>query len=94
MGYYQNLHLNSNQWEKEVEVVPETDEKSSSYKKVEEYRINEPSQQFKKKAYLFIIFFLYPHGTSRVPHFKDTHVISGLHRSRKRRVFRLVSSLV
>jgi hypothetical protein len=80
MGYYQNLHLNSNQWEKEVEVVPETDGKSSSYKKVEEYRINEPSQQFKKKAYLFINFFLaylfinfflYPHGTSRVPHFKD-----------------------
>jgi hypothetical protein len=41
--------LNTNQWENEAEVNPRTDGKASSWKRVEEYRINKPSQQFKKK---------------------------------------------
>jgi hypothetical protein len=43
MRDYQNLHLNTNQWENEVEVVPKTDGKTRSWKRVEEYRINKPS---------------------------------------------------
>jgi hypothetical protein len=33
----------------EVEVVPRRDGKTSSWKRIEEYRVNKPSQQFKKK---------------------------------------------
>jgi hypothetical protein len=35
-------HLNTNQWENEIEVIPKRDGKTSSWKRVEEYRINKP----------------------------------------------------
>jgi hypothetical protein len=38
----------SKQWENEVE-VPKRDGQTSSRKRIEEYRINEPSHLFKKK---------------------------------------------
>jgi hypothetical protein len=49
MTDYQNCHLNTDQWENEVQVIPKRDGKTSSWKRVEEYRINKPSQQLKKK---------------------------------------------
>jgi hypothetical protein len=44
MKDYQNWHLNTNQWENEVEVTPKRDGKASSRKRFDEYRINEGSQ--------------------------------------------------
>jgi cell fate (sporulation/competence/biofilm development) regulator YmcA (YheA/YmcA/DUF963 family) len=41
------LELNTNQWENEVDVVPKINGNTSSWKRLEEYRINKPSQQFK-----------------------------------------------
>jgi hypothetical protein len=49
MTDYQNYHLNTNQWENDIEVVPERDGKVSSWKRVEEYGINKPSQQLRKR---------------------------------------------
>jgi hypothetical protein len=48
-GDFQNYPLNTNQWESEVKVVPKRDEKTSSWKSVEEYRIKKPNQLLRKK---------------------------------------------
>jgi hypothetical protein len=40
MSDFQNYPLNTNRWESEVEVVPERDGMTSSWKRVEEYRIS------------------------------------------------------
>jgi hypothetical protein len=48
----QNYPLNNNQWESVVEVVPEKDQKTSSWKRVEEYKIIKRRQQLKKKIML------------------------------------------
>jgi hypothetical protein len=39
MRDYQNI----NQWENEIQDVPNRDVKTSSWKKVEEYRLNKPN---------------------------------------------------
>jgi hypothetical protein len=38
--------------DEEDDVVPKTDGKISSWKRVEEYRVNNPSHQFKKKKFV------------------------------------------
>jgi hypothetical protein len=40
MGDCQNQHLNTNRWKNEIKGAPERDGKISSWKKVEEYRLN------------------------------------------------------
>jgi hypothetical protein len=39
---HRSYHLNTNQWENEIEVIPERDGETSSWKRVEEYRLNKP----------------------------------------------------
>jgi hypothetical protein len=57
MGDLQNypLGLNTNQWKSEVYVVPKRDEKTSSWKRAEEHRINKPSQKLRKNRIIIII---------------------------------------